>query len=696
MKVRYVSISNFRGIRTATLSNLKSLVVIAGANGSGKSCILDAFRLLKSVYGGYQQNEYHNWFGEFQINFSTDPKSFERLLNDKSKPMHLEIHIELDEAEKRFIRQNLQELVTLSIWRQVAPEIGWSNILAAPLATQFRSQNDEVQNRVRDEIVMVAEQLSHEYVKGVMKMIPGSAPTFENSKLLEIVFSSYYPGNIGLIDYHGPHRLFSREQISNINVDLNNIKEQRKQSSIYNYNAKYSNVKSEMAALYVREALARQAGALLKENEDVTKTLQELFQTFFPDKEFLGPRPTLDGGLEFPVRVGGREEHDLDELSSGEKEILYGYLRLRNSAPQHSIILLDEPELHLNPSLTRRLPDFYNRHLAISQDNQVWLITHSDAMLRESVGNNDYSVFHMAPSAYRANGENQIKPITAAKEFEAAIVDLLGDLATYKPGAKLVVFEGAEDAEFDVRMTAELFPKFAAQVNCISGTNKNRVRGLYETLERMTKSGAISVKVFAVTDADADHSAILGANDLRWDRYHIENYLLEPRALARVLAELRGPGASVSDAEAEGFLHEAAKDTLLPLVVHKVQSEANDQCVKALNLRVNPNSCSVATDVSAALESSLARLVALHEGALSLAALEEIADQRRREYEADLDNGNWRRTFRGRSILKRVAERHGGGSSYVVLRNLILARMRDMGFEPAGMKAVLDKVLGEN
>lgn len=52
MRIVYVNVNNFRGIRSATLEDLKSLVVIAGANGSGKSCILDAFRLLKSVYGG--------------------------------------------------------------------------------------------------------------------------------------------------------------------------------------------------------------------------------------------------------------------------------------------------------------------------------------------------------------------------------------------------------------------------------------------------------------------------------------------------------------------------------------------------------------------------------------------------------------------------------------------------------------------
>lgn len=695
MQIRYVDIQNFRGVRSARLEDLKGLVVIAGANGSGKSCILDALRLLKSVYGGYQPNEYHQWFGEFQINFSADPKSFERLLNDKNSPMRLEIHVKLSDEERNYIRDNVSDLVTQTIWRQIAPEVGWANLLAVPLAAQYRSRIEEVQSRATEEVAMVIQELDRPFVRGAMEMSPGTAPTFEISKLLEIAFSHFAPGKLGLIDYHGPHRLFNREQLANINVDLNALKEQRKQSSIYNYNAKYSNVKSEMAGLYVREAIAQRAQGIFQENETVTATLKELFQTFFPDKEFLGPKPTPEGTLEFPVQVGGREHHDLDELSSGEKEILYGYLRLRNSAPKHSIILLDEPELHLNPGLTKRLPDFYNRHLAEAQQNQVWLITHSDAMLRECVGNTDYSVFHMAPSAYRSDGENQAKAITAARDIDAAIVDLVGDLAVYKPGAKLVVFEGSEDSEFDVRMTSDLFPKFAAQVNCISGSNKQRVKGLYEALERMRREGAIPMKVYAITDSDADASTPSGANELRWGRYHIENYLLEPLVVARVLNENAKPGVKFSEGDAESIMLEAARETLAPLVVHKVQSEANNQFVNALQLRVNRNSQNVADDVAQAIEASLARLAALRANTLTNDALRIHESEVRQSYETDLITGAWRNTFRGRSILKRVAGTHGNGMKYEVFRNQILWRMRDMGIEPEGMKVELMKILSD-
>jgi predicted ATPase len=70
VQIESLIIKNFRGIKSATLANLQTMVVIAGENGSGKSYVLDAIRLLKSVYGGYLQNEWHQSMGEFQINFS--------------------------------------------------------------------------------------------------------------------------------------------------------------------------------------------------------------------------------------------------------------------------------------------------------------------------------------------------------------------------------------------------------------------------------------------------------------------------------------------------------------------------------------------------------------------------------------------------------------------------------------------------
>ena len=57
----------------------------------------------------------------------------------------------------------------------------------------------------------------------------------------------------------------------------------------------------------------------------------------------LGVTPQVDGKLTFPVLLRPGEQHDLNELSSGEREVMYGNLRLRNLTPTHSTILLESP-----------------------------------------------------------------------------------------------------------------------------------------------------------------------------------------------------------------------------------------------------------------------------------------------------------------------------------------------------------------
>ena len=338
MKLKSVLVQNFRGIRSVLLSDLEEMVVLAGENGSGKSCILDAIRLLKSVYGGYQPNEFSQWFGEFQINFSNDPRAFASIFNDPGKPLVLAIEVELHDEERQYLKDRADDLITMQAWRTLVPELnGWRSLDAAPFTAQFRSRESEVKEKARLDRGLFDNEIVRPTITANLTIEPGQLPTFAPSKTLELAFSNFDPEHVGVIDYHGAHRVFNREQINAINVNLEAVEQQRKQSVLYNYNAKYNNVKSEMAALYVREALAEKAGTMLDAQHSLTDTLKELFLTFFPDKEFLGPQPRSDGSLHFPVKVGGRETHDLDDLSSGEKEILYGYLRLRSSAPKHSV-----------------------------------------------------------------------------------------------------------------------------------------------------------------------------------------------------------------------------------------------------------------------------------------------------------------------------------------------------------------------
>jgi predicted ATP-dependent endonuclease of OLD family len=221
------------------------------------------------------------------------------------------------------------------------------------------------------------------------------------------------------------------------------------------------------------------------------------------------------------VRLSTGEVHDIDELSSGEKEILYGYLKLKNSTPGRSVILLDEPELHLNPSLLQGFADFYYRHLGVAQNNQLWLVTHSDTLLRQAVGNANYRVYQMVPATAADSMDNQAVEILKDDDVERVTIELVGDLASYRPHGKVVFLEGRSENGFDVNMVRRLFPEFAQRVNLVSGGNKLRVRDLYMALRDAASQAGIRNRFFAIVDKDsvAAKEINTGASEFTWGSF---------------------------------------------------------------------------------------------------------------------------------------------------------------------------------
>lgn len=578
----------------------------------------------------------------------------------------------------------------------ILPEAyAWGGFRMAMFATQFREREPEVAARAQTEYAQLMTELAAPLARGAFYIPPGETPRIDNSLVLSIAFNTFRPTEIGVIDYHGAQRHYGREQVQGINLNLEAAEQQRSQSSLYNYANKYTNVKAEMAASYVKELLAEAAGIPREQQSSLTNTLKDLFATFFPDKKFLGPQPTPEGSLKFPVETQSGNHHDLDELSAGEKEILYGYLRIRNSAPRYSIILLDEPELHLNPRLIRGLPQFYKKNLGEALGNQIWLVTHSDALLREVIGRDSYNVFHMLPCASVPSGQSQLKPLSATADLELALVDLVGDLAAYRPGGKVVIFEGGGDSDFDQRVTSTLFPKLQEQANLISGSNKIRVRALQETLENATQKGLLPFQFFSVTDRDSGPiTQSRSANVFSWNVYHIENYFLEPQFIARVLSSLN-IGITLSEEEIWDELRQCAQDTLPQLIRHELAENANAVLVGAISTGTDPKGADLANLLHVSITRSLERLNDVCNTLLTKNALESKESELRLRYDESLADGTWIAKCRGRDILKRFAGKHATSISYEVFRNLLLSQMKDHGHRPEGMAVVVERILAD-
>ena len=700
MKIVNLLVENFRAIDRVQLTGLKDMIVIAGPNGCGKSCILDAIRLFKSVYGGYQPNEWHQWMNEFQINLRNLQRMVS-LLRDRSRPSVIAAQVELSDEERQFIEENLSPMLEELVWKTVAPGLqNWSRSANA-LATEMRAYQPQVAQQIAELQPAVLELLNHRLLYGKLTISPSGQATTAKNVLLELVFSSFHPKHIGVIDFHGAHRNYAREELGGINLNLDQEEERLRTTSLYNAANKYSNIKSEMAAEYVKQSLREKrpgGGMSIDSTPPLTETLQELFTTFFPGKTFLGPEPTADGNLGFPVQIRDGSTHDINDLSSGEKEILFGYLRLRNSAPRYSVILLDEPELHLNPALVRGLPQFYYKHMGKELKNQIWLVTHSDAFLRESIGQEDIQVFHMQHATGTGDTDNQMHELHPGEEVEAIILELVGNLATYSPGAKVVFFEG-EDSEFDLQMVSRLFPSIENEVNLVSGGNRFRVEMLHRTLDHSVEAGNIPIKIYSVVDKDTG-SEITPTSEFRrhfsWDVYHIENYLLEPKFIDDSLGRL---GVSHNDLSSLGKidqrLRQIAENQIGKLVSHRIRADINAELIKGLNLNTNPLSDDIGADLHRAVKKSIERINKQPDANLQIDDLRRRVVTERQVLKEALNTENWRKHFRGRDILREFAGEYLPGMRYAYFRDLIISQMVSAGYQPQGMKAVLDQIVND-
>ena len=588
MRFENISIQNFRAIENVSIDAASgSMIVIAGPNGCGKSCIFDAIRFVKSAYGGYEDNEWDHWFSEFQI--SRDPGEMQNILHSKQMPAKISVTLKLHDKEKLHLHE---------YGDQIMEEIAWNHLYPGNNYRSWRQRiriKGEQNSTIRDQVAQVEkvaqafssilnDELRKTELSGEVTILTNGNVTIQRNLALEGIWRTYDPQNVGLVNYHGSHRHYTREQVGGVNLSLKTQEQQERQSTLYNYANKYANIKTQMATEFVLQMMREKSRqGPTGEDESLALTMKELFRRFFPGKEFEGVTTNERDELEFSVTVRGGNKHDINDLSSGEKEILFGYLRLRNSAQRQSIILLDEPELHLNPKLIRGLPQFYQKYVGEDLDNQIWTVTHSDAFLREALGRIGVRVYHMREAVSGSPDANQVREIGLGEE-EEAIFELIGDIAGYRAGGKIVIFEG-ENSEFDKRMAGILFPTYERRMNFISGGNKATVRRLHEALER--RHDGSSGLVFSIVDKDDSETVDEeGQGRFTWEVYHIENYLLNPKIMLDVLKTITLQETGFKDeVEIEEAFREIAKGQIDRLVEHSVRTKAHEAIGRAIKLR---------------------------------------------------------------------------------------------------------------
>lgn len=684
MRIQALSVENFRAIERFQVDALTDFVLIAGPNGCGKTTILDAIRLAKSAY---VHNEWKKWFQEFGVNVDR-PNNWQTLFRDTDKPIAISATFRLTEEERRFLAERADD-IALAIAQNSLPDrdrrasntvTGDQPVVPPTLpktqADQLRGSAAELANSLRS-----ALESSDEFVASV-KLTAGPSLEVSPSPVATAAFTCFRPDTLGEVEFHTSRRSYARESVESVNLRLGSRSEERRNRFLYDLENKYKNIKTQLGEEYVASILR---GADPTE-APLQKSIKELFQTFFPGKSFLGVQVAADNSLRFPVRLDSGQQHDIDELSSGEKEIVYGYLWLRTGTPRRSVILVDEPELHLNPALVQGLPTFYQRHLAQALDAQVWIVTHSDAILRQAVRAPNMTVLHMARNA--SDGLSQARQIDGQDAVEAAVLDLIGDIAAYRPYAKIVLVEGHRDTRFDVDMIRRLFPDFTERANLIPVGNRAMTTGVRVRLVEVLETSGIAERAVSISDGDLGLSGTPEQpGHFIWPAYEIENFLLEPAVIRAAACTLLRNDPFAEDGAVVAALRTVAAPLAEEMALDEVQYLLNKEFVSSISI-----GGSTRRPVQDLLRSAVAtqqRLSAIDISEARVQALFEAAAVRIR---ATLDSGDFLSRLPGDRLLRALAGKLGVNSDH--FRNVCLDQAQRLGWRPPGMEALLRDAIG--
>ena len=137
-----------------------------------------------------------------------------------------------------------------------------------------------------------------------------------------------------------------------------------------------------LASAYTFHVAVRDQGRELKEGQfDFFNDFQQLYKRVFPDRSFVGSAPSFDKfeKSEAPdfFLSDGHNQYELAEMSAGERAIFPILMDFARWNINHSIIIIDEIELHLHPplqqALVRALPK-------LGKNNQFIITSHSDSV----------------------------------------------------------------------------------------------------------------------------------------------------------------------------------------------------------------------------------------------------------------------------------------------------------------------------
>lgn len=518
MKITRVHIKNFRKLLDVSAEFAPELTVIVGPNGMGKSSLFEAIRLCKSVLMPRTPDEVQQvlvalgvsspniMFGEFQYDYAS-------LAGDVALPMEISLNLKLTVEEIHRLKKSTARVAELV----VGASLGQSNSQSRFALIQFLSSPEGLQRMALattavdtriDEVatnneIVLSLVITQSQIRGANQLDQALASILEAQVEPARALFSYFPADRAM-------------PAGEVNVQLHSADMKAHVDSHFaNAATKYPRLKQVIVNLL-----------LARGGSDLEKEFSLIFDNLLPGKKFIGIAHKAIGTISVRIRdIESNREFDIDSMSSGEKGLVLTYLLLRTSLATGGIALIDEPELHLNPAVCKKLLAYLHEHICLPLEAQVVICTHSAEILTLAFESDKFSLFELvSPKA--------LNPLLKGDREE--MFDALRRLGV--PPADSLVYRGFVfvEGDEDVRLYERGFSEALQGLKVVQKKGRKEVEKEIGILQKAEKEGKLDKIHLFIFDNDRNPVSYTSTKFVRvvqLERYCIENYLLEDRYL---------------------------------------------------------------------------------------------------------------------------------------------------------------------
>lgn len=561
MQLKFLSIRNFRGLQDISLRTRGSptAIVIVGPNAVGKTTVLEALRLIKVFLSPAYDQERELALrdmgllvpGERTIDVS-------ELAGDPNREVSLDMELSIDDAELAA----LQKLTAPWARRRLINNLGLAGSNELELVNFLSSARgkaglQEAHSQVSTEIETLSRSKT---LRLGLRFEPNRGPSgtnlFDQEALA--ILSGRNAGSEALLNYFPADRAMPSGEVT---IQLGSADfQQTRQSHLAQPALKYTRLKQHLVSRFLLGDAQR---------EVLKSDFQSVFDHLLFGKSLQSLRLTRSGRLNVTIQdLATKALYDVDRMSSGEKGLLLTVFLMKQTTSAGGVVLLDEPELHLNSAVCQLLLPYLVQYILRPQGLQAIICTHSEEVLSYAYQNEDCELFHLRSATDLSRVE-----ISDRDELEGALRALgSGALDSLFAQGNLYV-EGTDDKMILQTAFADRVAKW--NIVCLNG--RSEVEKTVQQLQATEGASELEGRHSFIFDLDRRPSSLSSTDMvkvLQWDRYCLENYLLDADAIFDALRDSpRDESMSLSRGELPRLLRDRALAQLPGVVARRVYSD---------------------------------------------------------------------------------------------------------------------------